>query len=109
MLSKCANPECGEVFRYLHQGKIFHLPPTLEPQATTAPGSSPPLRERFWLCAQCSKRMTLIWDGTRVKLVYLPIPTRQIEPLSAPPVPGNEIMNKRRSRRRAASAGRDDE
>jgi len=108
MLSKCANPECGEVFRYLHQGKIFHLPPTLEPQATTAAGSSPSLRERFWLCTHCSKRMTLIWDGTRVKLAHLPIPTRQIEPLSAPSAPGNE-MNKRRSRRRAASAGRDDE
>ena len=28
MLSKCANPECSEQFRYLHQGKMFCLTPT---------------------------------------------------------------------------------
>ena len=27
MLSKCANPECSEQFRYLHQGKMFCLIP----------------------------------------------------------------------------------
>src|ERR1700752_692239 len=30
MLSKCANPECSEILRYLHQGKIFCLSPTPE-------------------------------------------------------------------------------
>ena len=34
MLSKCANPECFEQFRYLHQGKIFLLTPPPELQAS---------------------------------------------------------------------------
>jgi hypothetical protein len=55
MLSKCANPECVEVFRYLHQGKIFQLPPTCHPQATTA-ALNASRHERFGLCAPCSKR-----------------------------------------------------
>ncbi len=72
MLSKCANPECPKIFRYLYQGKIFHLDPTPEVQAV--PGvSSVLLHERFWLCDQCSKEMTLLWGGTQVKLVRLPI------------------------------------
>lgn len=34
MLSKCANPECSESFRYLHEGRIFHLAPTPEVRIT---------------------------------------------------------------------------
>ena len=103
MLSKCANPECSEVFRYLHQGKIFHLSPTLEAQATSA-ALNPSLHERFWLCAQCSKQMKLIWDGTEVKLVRLPVETGQ----ESPPL-RNAMIKKGRPRGRAASGGRDDE
>jgi hypothetical protein len=55
MLSKCANPDCFEVFRYLHREKIFHLSPTLDPQATTA-ASNASRHERFWLYAPCPKR-----------------------------------------------------
>src|ERR1035437_9510873 len=72
MLSKCANPECSEILRYLHEGKIFCL--ALTPEIQTATGMlNPPLEERFWLCERCSKEMTLIWGGTQVKLVPLPI------------------------------------
>lgn len=108
MLSKCANPECFEVFRYLHQGKIFHLSPTLETQATTA-ASNASRHERFWLCAPCSKQMTLIWDGTQAKVVRLPVETGRIKPLPVLPVPKNEVTKKRRLRGRGASAGRNDE
>lgn len=107
MLSKCANPDCFEVFRYLHQGKIFHLAPILAPQPTTkAQGSR---HERFWLCARCSKHLTLISDGTQAKLVRLPVETGHIEPPSALPALQNEMIKKRRPRGRAASAGRNDE
>jgi hypothetical protein len=103
MLSKCANPECSEMFRYLHEGKIFYLAPT--PEVTIATGMlHPELRERFWLCARCSKKMTLAWGGTNVKLVHLPS-KKAASPL--PPAPRNG-MRRRRLRPRAAFAGRED-
>ena len=70
MLSKCANPKCSETLRYLHQGKIFSLAPT--PEVQTVTGILPALEERFWLCEQCSQKMSLLWGGTQVKLVPLP-------------------------------------
>ena len=70
MLSKCANPKCSEIFRYLHQGKIFSLAPT--PEVQTVTGMLPGLEERFWLCERCAREMTLVWGGAQVKLVALP-------------------------------------
>src|SRR5579863_3500932 len=73
MLSKCANPECSEQFRYLHQGKLFHLSPT--PNLLVVDDDSYDyLYERFWLCDQCSRTMTLVWNGSAAKIVRLPDP-----------------------------------
>ena len=71
MLSKCANPECSEILRYLHQGKIFCLAPTPEVQSV-AGALHPAFEEQFWLCERCSKEMTLVWGGTQVRLARLP-------------------------------------
>jgi hypothetical protein len=70
MLSKCANPVCSETFRYLHQGKIFHLTPT--PAMQMAAEAKGLMTERFWLCDACAKELTVIWDGTQAKVVPLP-------------------------------------
>lgn len=99
MLSKCANPDCSEQFRYLHQGKIFHLTPTPELEVLSE-DSYEFLYERFWLCDQCSKKMTLVWDGTQAKIVSLPTP---LIPNSE--VPG-EPLQQYRPGKHAASAGR---
>lgn len=103
MLSKCANPRCSEILRYLHKGKIFCLAPT--PEVQTATGKrNPALEERFWLCERCSKEMTLVWGGTQVELVHLPF---KVVELPLPPAPKNE-MRRRRPRARAVRAGRED-
>jgi hypothetical protein len=99
MVSKCANPECSERFLYLHQGRIFHLTPTPELEAA-ADNSSPALYERFWLCDHCCRKITLVWGGTEVKLV--PLPPEKIASQSAGP---EHVHFRRRSRKRAASAG----
>jgi hypothetical protein len=102
MLSKCANPECSEIFRYLHEGKIFYLAPT--PVVQIAMGMlHPALYERFWLCAGCAREMTVTWGGTQAKVVRLSVPEAPLPPS----VPKNEI-GRRRSRAHAASAGRED-
>ena len=67
MVSKCANPDCSAPFRYFHTGKLF--------RADTAFGfdrramdqdaeqrKSPRRLEFFWLCEDCSGKMTLSFD-----------------------------------------------
>jgi len=102
MVSKCANPECSEVFRYLHQGKIFLLCPTPEVEIV-AGNAHPSLYERFWLCDKCSKRITVVWGGTQAKLVALPATTE--EALSLNHASG---MTRGRLRGHAAAVGGDD-
>jgi hypothetical protein len=102
MLSKCANPECSETFRYLHEGKIFYLAPT--PDIQIAMGMHhPALQERFWLCARCSTRMKLVWGGTQVRLA--PLPERKpalSSALAATAIGGTRL------RWRVVSAGQED-
>ena len=106
MLSKCANPECGTVFRYLHEGKIFRLAPSPEVQlAAAAKGAH--LTERFWLCEPCSKHLTITWNGTSAQVV-----SQDVKPeLSNIPIDTKEredepIGPRRLAKRQAASAGR---
>ena len=109
MLSKCANPECFEVFRYLHQGKIFHLSPTPEVQAA-AEVLNPLICERFWLCDTCAQHMTVAWGGTQARLVSLPSKTESAPSLGPLPEsePASENENGGARLRRVAYAGRDD-
>ncbi len=104
MLSKCANPECSEIFRYLHAGKIFYLAPT--PDIEIAMGTQHPvLHERFWLCARCSKEMTVVWGGTQAKVVRL---ARKGGRTSACARNEEQRWTEDDRRARAASAGRED-
>jgi len=103
MLSKCANPECNEIFRYLHAGKIFYLAPTPDIQIEMGiEHPEPP--ERFWLCDRCSKKLTLVWGGAQVKLVGLEAKA----PVLPLPLERKIEIGARRLRARAASANRDD-
>jgi len=70
MLSKCANPNCFEQFRYLHLGKLFHLSPVpdLEQMTEDTCGG---IYERFWLCEECCKKLTVVWDGEQAQVVPL--------------------------------------
>jgi len=59
MLGKCINPQCSETFRYLGSGRLFRL----ENYHGGAPTrfSTP---EYFWLCRNCSGKLTLRLDET---------------------------------------------
>ncbi|HET9306482.1 MAG TPA: hypothetical protein VFO46_10680 [Candidatus Sulfotelmatobacter sp.] len=82
MLSKCANPECSNQFRYLHQGKIFVLTPIPElEEAGLCVLQS--FHERFWLCDRCCKDMKIGWDGIGPKLIRLPAQPADQRPLQA--------------------------
>jgi hypothetical protein len=55
MLTKCLNTACTVPFRYLREGRIFHLQ---LPPRPDSPG--PGRREYFWLCGQCSNTLTIV-------------------------------------------------
>lgn len=52
MLSKCANPGCSQLFRYLGEGRLFQVERTLPDN-----GKSARKIEHYWLCGQCSQDM----------------------------------------------------
>ncbi len=74
MLSKCANPACGASFRYLHQGRIFSMLLSPEPNGAHAVWDHElehPI-ERYWLCEVCAQTMTVCRIDGRVVVRRLP-------------------------------------
>lgn len=70
MLSKCANPTCRSLFRYLHEGKLYVIGPR-EVLARHKPSCSAKSGqiEYAWLCSSCCLHLTIQIDeefGTRV-------------------------------------------
>jgi hypothetical protein len=70
MLSKCANPSCLTLFRYLHEGKLYVIGPK-EAVARQKPRCSAKSAqiEYAWLCSSCCLYLTIQIDeefGTRV-------------------------------------------
>lgn len=71
MMSKCANPSCSSVFRYLRDGKLFQVPAGDPSKSRTLERTERESArdEFFWLCGGCSKDFTIAVDpieGVRV-------------------------------------------
>lgn len=67
VLSKCSNSHCAAVFRKLNEGKVF----VLENDGAARIHQS--RREYFWLCPDCSSKMTLrLGEGRKVLAILLP-------------------------------------
>lgn len=65
MMSKCANPSCPSVFRYLREGKLFQVPAGVSARVSgsKAEGIKLPVSDEFfWLCGNCSKKLTIQVD-----------------------------------------------
>jgi len=72
MLSQCANGICGKPFLRLREGKLF----LVETDRINKPGEAAPppfvrarqqqrLVEHYWLCDDCAKEWTLVYDRER--------------------------------------------
>jgi hypothetical protein len=75
MLHKCANSSCSNLFRRLHEGKLFQVETEFLPafRAVASWRRNQPVRkvERFWLCDQCAPQMTLSFEKGGVVTVPL--------------------------------------
>jgi len=68
MVSNCANPKCSVPFRHLKEGRLFVIDP--RDRAHRGAGRSSLGLECFWLCEQCTPRLTLaVGPGERVSCV----------------------------------------
>ncbi len=75
MLSKCANHDCAEIFRYLHLGKLFRIEVPAATELASPHRKKPVLRtEFFWLCESCAAQMTLVYSG-ELGVITRPLPT----------------------------------
>lgn len=78
MISKCANPSCGENFRHLDQGQLFAYEirkmkePSHDVPVVICEGGRGRTTVCFWLCAQCCARFTLQFSP-RTGLRLLPL------------------------------------
>jgi hypothetical protein len=66
MLSKCANPECSNSFRYLSQGTLFRWDGLAKAQhrLNLVPNTlkNPiPRIEFYWLCKDCSSHLVVVY------------------------------------------------
>jgi hypothetical protein len=70
MLSKCANPDCTTTLHYLREGKVFKL----EMSAGSPGEGRKPVRrvEHFWLCGECSQKLTLSFDDANMRVMPKP-------------------------------------
>lgn len=70
MLSKCANPNCAAIFRYLHEGKLYVMDRRRSVTAHTWKYARKSGQlEYAWLCSCCSLYLTIEIDedfGTMV-------------------------------------------
>lgn len=72
MLSKCANPDCTNSFRYLHEGKLYLVDSGSTKRKQngsfqSAGKSSVP--EYAWLCSSCCGQMSIRIDEVDSVLV----------------------------------------
>lgn len=59
MVATCANSNCTATFRYLREGRLFAVQPSVSsrPGADLSPATRGP--RFFWLCESCSRAMTI--------------------------------------------------
>ena len=75
MLSKCASPACPNIFRYLHEGKLY----LIDSKAAAFARSGRPAKAKYevkstalqyvWLCSSCCRELTIDADDFGISVV----------------------------------------
>jgi hypothetical protein len=77
MISTCANPACNKPFHYLRGGRLYRFdavsPPDQSADVSNAVSAIGPtyMAVFFWLCKECSSKLSLKFDGRRVSVTPL--------------------------------------
>jgi hypothetical protein len=82
MISTCANPACNKPFHYLRGGRLYRFDVAsprehADDVSNTISAMSPNrMAVFFWLCKQCSSRMSLKFNGRQAFVIPVDSPTR---------------------------------
>jgi len=63
MVGKCANPVCDTQFRFLRDGKLFHV------ESNGQDTENLPRVQHFWLCESCSREFTVVAAAQGVPVI----------------------------------------
>ncbi len=72
MLSKCANPDCSAAFRFFHEGRLFTVVGGAGEVRGDSWGEAVRPVERYWLCRDCSRSLTIAVEQGRAVIRRLP-------------------------------------
>ena len=67
MTSHCANPDCAVPLRLLRDGRLYQF--EVRPQDPKVPAKSSRSLSHFWLCGECSSKLTLVFDQLKAVVV----------------------------------------
>jgi hypothetical protein len=71
MTSHCANPACSVPLTVLRDGRLFQFEVRPQSLAQEAAASAKSARNitHFWLCGECSSKLTLVFDQLKAVVV----------------------------------------
>jgi len=75
LLHKCANPACAVSFRDIHVGKLFLVETSAIIGANKVRNRFRTIHQHYWLCDQCSRGLTLMFEKERG---IIPVPLSAI-------------------------------
>jgi len=75
LLHKCANPICSVTFRDIHVGKLFLVETSAIGVASKFRHRSRTIHQHYWLCDQCSRGLTLMFEKERG---VIPVPLSKL-------------------------------
>ena len=71
MTSHCANPDCAVPLSLLRDGRLyqFEVRPQAPPKERVASAKAARSVSHFWLCGECSSKLTLVFDQLKAVVV----------------------------------------
>ncbi|MGH9567427.1 MAG: hypothetical protein ACRD4I_15705 [Candidatus Angelobacter sp.] len=84
LLHKCANPACAVSFRDIHVGKLFLVETSAIAAQSKARHRLRTIHQHFWLCDQCSREFTLMFEKER-GIIPVPLSTLASSALASTP------------------------
>ena len=83
MVRECANPACSVPLRYLRDGRLFQF----EVRSHTGARKLSRQVAHFWLCGQCCRTLTLVFDLLSGVQVVPTLPLHTLPSLQVPARP----------------------
>jgi hypothetical protein len=69
MTFHCANPDCAVPLRLLRDGRLYQFEVRPQVPAESVTSAKSRSLSHFWLCGECSSKLTLVFDQMKAVVV----------------------------------------